>query len=139
MKENLVIRPTSELIVNYAFARWIHSYRDLPMKIFQLANICRYEERTRPFIKANEILWLEGHTAHINHEDALVEINLIQNILSDFFKESLAIPVMWGVEPECRKFAGSAKTITAEAMMPNGQSLQVAAIYDLEKIFFRSL
>ena len=135
LKEPLVIRPTSETIISYMFAKWIKSHRDLPLKLYQWSNIARWEERTRPFIKGREILWLEGHTAHSCHADAINEVKLICNIFEETLKNSLSIPVIFGQETESRKFVGSLNTYTAEAIMPNGQALQLAAVYDLGQIF----
>ena len=138
LQDPLVIRPTSETIVSYMFARWIRSYRDLPLKIYQWSNVARWESRTHPLLKAVEILWLEGHTAHATHREAIDEVDLIASLFVETLQECLAIPVIMGPEPEGRKFAGSVSTYSVETLMPNGKSLQVAAVYDLGQKFTRA-
>ena len=136
-ESTMVIRPTSETVINSMFAKWIDSYRDLPMKVFQASNIVRWEEVTHPFLKSREILWLEGHTIHETEEQAEEEIIKMRNDLLRFFQTVLAIPVFFGVEPESRKFVGSRKTITFETIAPNGKALQIGALYDLGQVFSR--
>ncbi|MEL7658021.1 MAG: aminoacyl--tRNA ligase-related protein, partial [Bacillota bacterium] len=138
LAEPLVLRPTSETIVTHMFSKWIDSYRDLPLKLYQWSNIARWEERTRPLIKNVEILWLEGHTAHTTHQEALEEVIAITNLFKTFLTETLSIPVYSGIEPDGRRFAGSLDTYTVEALMPDGKVLQLAAAYDLGQKFSRA-
>lgn len=138
LDEPLVIRPTSETVISYMFAKWIDSYRDLPLRIYQWSNVVRWEYRTRPFIKETEILWLEGHTAHATHKESMEEVRIIVSIFVNYMKDFLAIPVIWGVEPQGRKFAGSLDTFTVESLMPDGNALQLASVYDLGQRFSKA-
>ena len=130
-----VIRPTSETVVNYMFAKWIKSYRDLPIKIYQASNILRWEEVTHPFLKGREIQWVEGHTVHAGEEEATREIIHMSNLIYNFFVNFLALPVYRGEEPGLRKFIGSKKTFSFELLLKNGKSLQLGAIYDIGQLF----
>lgn len=135
LAEPLAIRPTSETLACYMFSKWINSYRDLPMRVFQWCNIARWEEATQPFIKETEIQWLEGHTVHATHEDAQAEINLVIDIFKTFMESILCLPVSVGLESEGNKFVGSLSTTTFEIMTPGGRSLQIGAVYDLGRVF----
>lgn len=135
--ESLAIRPTSETVACYMFSKWIDSYRKLPLRIYQWANIARWEANTQPFIKETEIQWLEGHTVHATHEDSVQEIKVIVDIFNVFLMEYLAIPIHIGTEPNSRKFLGSLATTTFETVTLVGRALQLAAVYDLGQIFTR--
>src|SRR5579863_5444409 len=112
LEEPLVIRPTSETIIHYMFARWLKSWRDLPIKINQWANVVRWEMRTRPFLRTTEFFWQEGHTAHETYEEALAEATMMLNEYVDLAHNWLAIPVIAGVKSETEKFPGADKTFT---------------------------
>lgn len=133
--EKLVIRATSETIINHMFSKWVESYRDLPLKLYQVSNILRWEEVTHPFIKGREIQWIEGHAIFESQLSAHCDIADLSKIFLDFYQNTLAIPVCSGEEPQTRKFVGSERTITFETIVRNSKSLQLGAIYDLGKIF----
>lgn len=135
LNEPLVVRPTSELIASYMFAKWIGSFRDLPIKVFQWVNVVRSEMVTHPFIKGTEIQMLEGHTSHATHESAIKEIDAITDVFYHFFTDFLKIPVIFGEEVKSKRFPGSLSTRTFDTITPNGQALQLAAIYDLGQLF----
>lgn len=117
MAEPLVLRPTSETIIWNMYSKWIKSYRDLPLKINQWANVVRWEKRTRPFLRTTEFLWQEGHTAHATEEEALEETLLILDVYKRFIEDYLAIPVFCGKKSEKEKFAGAVSTYSIEALM----------------------
>src|SRR3989337_3037834 len=125
LEEPYVIRPTSETIIHYMFAQWIKSWRDLPMKINQWANVMRWEMRTRPFLRTSEFFWQEGHTAHETLEEAEQEVMLMLNEYVDLAQNYLAIPVITGQKSESEKFAGADKTFTFEGIMQDGKALQM--------------
>src|SRR6476619_4560893 len=106
LEEALVVRPTSETIINSMFAKWVQSYRDLPLLINQWANVVRWEMRTRLFLRTPEFLWQEGHTCHATPEEAELEARQMLKVYSDFAEEVLAIPVIAGLKSESEKFAG---------------------------------
>lgn len=135
LEEPLVVRPTSETIIYHMFSKWIQSYRDLPLKINQWANVVRWEMRTRPFLRTTEFLWQEGHTAHETEEEAYKTTMAHLQLYVDFFKESLAIPLISGPKPESEKFAGAKHTFTMEPMMRDGRALQVGTSHMLDKTF----
>ncbi|PIE51233.1 proline--tRNA ligase [Candidatus Fermentibacteria bacterium] len=124
LEEPLVVRPTSETIINHMFSKWINSYRDLPMLLNQWANVVRWELRPRPFLRTTEFLWQEGHTAHATEECAREETMRMLGVYTDFMNEVAAIPVIPGRKTEREKFAGAVNTYTIEAMMGNGWALQ---------------
>ncbi len=124
LEEPLVVRPTSETIINHMFSKWINSYRDLPMLLNQWANVVRWELRPRPFLRTTEFLWQEGHTAHATQEDAQEETNRMLQVYTDFMADIAAIPVIPGRKTEKEKFAGAVSTYTIESMMGNGWALQ---------------
>ncbi len=124
LEEPLVVRPTSETIINHMFSKWINSYRDLPMLLNQWANVVRWELRPRPFLRTTEFLWQEGHTAHATEEEAREETMRMLQVYTDFMTEVAAIPVIPGAKTEREKFAGAVNTYTIEAMMGNGWALQ---------------
>jgi prolyl-tRNA synthetase len=135
LAEPLVIRPTSETIVYHMFARWIKSWRDLPYKINQWANVVRWEMRTRPFLRTSEFLWQEGHTAHSTQEEAQEMALEILEIYRTLAEEYLAIPVVTGEKSESERFAGADKTFTFEAMMQDGKALQMGTTHMLAHRF----
>lgn len=135
LEEPLVIRPTSETIIHYMFARWIKSWRDLPMKINQWANIVRWELRTRPFLRTTEIWWQEGHTAHETAQEAEDEALLMLEQYNDLIQNYLAIPVVMGVKSETERFAGADQTFTLEGLMPDGKALQMCTSHIISQTF----
>src|SRR5262245_43168396 len=135
LEEPYVIRPTSETIVGHFFAKWIQSYRDLPLLVNQWANVMRWELRTRMFLRTTEFLWQEGHTAHSNHEEALEEVLRILDIYADVAENVMAMPVIKGVKPRAEKYAGALKSYSIEAMMQNGLALQAGTSHDLGQNF----
>jgi len=124
LEEPLVVRPTSETIINHMFSKWINSYRDLPMLLNQWANVVRWELRPRPFLRTTEFLWQEGHTAHSNEEEAREETMRMLEVYTCFMNEMAAIPVIPGRKTDKEKFAGAINTYTIESMMGNGWALQ---------------
>ncbi len=124
LPEKLVIRPTSETIICDMYAKWVQSYRDLPLKINQWANVVRWEKTTRPFLRTSEFLWQEGHTLHATQEEAEEETLTMLNVYEEFARNVLAIPMLCGKKSEKEKFAGAAATYSIEAMMLDGKSLQ---------------
>ncbi|TSC95964.1 MAG: prolyl-tRNA synthetase [Parcubacteria group bacterium Athens1014_10] len=135
MEEPLVVRPTSETIIYSMYAKWIHSFRDLPMLINQWANVVRWELRPRPFLRTTEFLWQEGHTAHSTKEEADETTLQMLEVYRDFAEDYLAIPVIKGIKSESEKFAGAAYTACIEAMMQDGKALQVATSHMLGQNF----
>ena len=124
LAEPLAIRPTSETIFGNMYSKWLQSYRDLPIKINQWANVMRWEKTTRPFLRTSEFLWQEGHTAHATEEEALDETMFMLGVYKEFAESCLAIPVITGRKTEKEKFAGAVATFGMEAMMKDGKSLQ---------------
>lgn len=135
LEEPYVVRPTSETIIGHFFAKWINSWRDLPLLINQWANIVRWELRTRLFLRTTEFLWQEGHTAHASHEDALVETLKMLDVYAEFAESWMAMPVIKGVKTESEKFAGAHRSYCIEAMMQNGLALQAGTSHDLGQNF----
>ena len=131
LAEPLIIRPTSETIIGDAFSRWIKSYRDLPLKLNQWANIMRWEMRTRMFLRTAEFLWQEGHTAHADEADARAETMLALEMYRAVAEDFLAIPVVLGEKPENERFPGAVSTFSLEAMMQDGKALQAATSHYL--------
>lgn len=125
LEEPLVVRPTSEMIIGASFAKWIDSYRDLPLKINQWANVVRWEMRPRLFLRTSEFLWQEGHTAHATAEEARQEAIEMLHLYADFAEHILAIPVIRGEKSEAERFPGAVETYTFEAMMQDGKALQM--------------
>jgi prolyl-tRNA synthetase len=124
LEERLAIRPTSETMFGYMYARWIQSYRDLPVLINQWANVVRWEKRTLPFLRTSEFLWQEGHTAHETEQEAREETMRMLEIYRDFCENFLAIPVIAGQKTPSEKFAGAVDTYSIEAMMKDGRAVQ---------------
>lgn len=135
LEEPYVIRPTSETIIGHFFARWIESWRDLPLLINQWANVVRWELRTRMFLRTSEFLWQEGHTAHANHEEALEEVLRMLDIYATFAQDWMAMPVIKGIKTETEKFAGAVSSYCIEAMMQDGKALQAGTSHDLGQNF----
>ncbi|MBC7769859.1 MAG: proline--tRNA ligase [Phycisphaerales bacterium] len=131
LTEPLIIRPTSETIIGDAFSRWIVSYRDLPLKLNQWANVMRWEMRTRMFLRTAEFLWQEGHTAHVDEADAMDETMLALEIYRSFAEDFLALPVIAGEKPENERFPGAVRTYSIEAMMQDGKALQAGTSHYL--------
>ncbi|MEQ1616801.1 MAG: aminoacyl--tRNA ligase-related protein [Terricaulis sp.] len=131
LAEPLIIRPTSETIIGDAFSRWIKSYRDLPLKLNQWANVMRWEMRTRMFLRTAEFLWQEGHTAHADEADAMAETMLALEIYRSVAEDFLAMPVIAGEKPENERFPGAERTYSIEAMMQDGKALQAGTSHYL--------
>ena len=131
LEERLAIRPTSETMIGHMYAKWIHSYRDLPVLINQWANVVRWEKRTLPFLRTSEFLWQEGHTAHEDEEDARKETMLMLETYREFVENVLAIPVIVGQKTESEKFAGAVDTYSIEAMMRDGRAVQAGTSHYL--------
>jgi prolyl-tRNA synthetase len=137
--EPLAIRPTSETIIGHAYARWVQSYRDLPLLYNQWANVVRWEKRTRPFLRTSEFLWQEGHTVHRTEDEAEQETLLIlQEVYQGFIEQDLAIPAIAGRKTDAERFAGALRTYSLEAMMGDGKALQIATSHNLGQNFARS-
>ncbi len=136
LDEKLAIRPTSETIMYATFAKWIRSWRDLPIKINQWCNIVRWETKaTKLFLRTREFLWQEGHTAHATKEEAEKEVMYALEEYRDIMENYLAIPVIVGVKTESEKFAGADYTTALEAMMPDGKALQMGTSHNLGQHF----
>ncbi len=138
LEEPYVIRPTSETIIGHFFARWIQSWRDLPLLLNQWANVMRWELRTRMFLRTTEFLWQEGHTAHATHEEALEEVLRMLDVYADVAENVMAMPVIKGQKTQSEKFAGAVRTYSIEAMMQNGFALQSGTSHDLGQNFGRA-
>ncbi|MCE3268150.1 MAG: proline--tRNA ligase [Burkholderiales bacterium] len=138
LEEPLVIRPTSETIIGESYAKWVKSYRDLPILINQWANIMRWEMRTRLFLRTSEFLWQEGHTAHATKEEAVAETLMILDLYAKFAEDILAIPVIKGVKPIFERFPGAVDTYTIEAMMQDGKALQAGTSHFLGQNFAKA-
>lgn len=135
LAEPLVVRPTSETIICSMYARWIQSYRDLPMLLNQWCNVVRWEKSTRPFLRTSEFLWQEGHTVHATYDEAQEETMKMLDVYRDFAYNAMAIPVLTGQKTEKEKFAGAKDTYAVEAMMHDGQALQMGTSHNLGQNF----
>ncbi len=136
LAEPLAIRPTSEAIIGYMYAKWVQSYRDLPLLYNQWANVVRWEKRTRPFLRTSEFLWQEGHTAHRTEDEAEAEtLKILVEVYQDFIEKELAIPVITGQKSDAERFAGAARTYSLEAMMGDGKALQAGTSHNLGQNF----
>ena len=135
LEEPYVIRPTSETIIGHFFAKWIQSWRDLPMLVNQWANVIRWELRTRMFLRTTEFLWQEGHTAHASHGEALEEVLRMLDVYADVSENVMAVPVIKGLKTQSEKFAGALSSYCIEAMMQNGLALQAGTSHDLGQNF----
>lgn len=135
LEEPLVVRPTSETIIYAMYAKWIMSYRDLPVLINQWANVVRWEMRTRLFLRTTEFLWQEGHTAHATEADAEEETLRMLEVYRDFAENEMAMPVYPGRKSDAEKFAGALRTFSIEAMMQDGKALQAGTSHSLGQNF----
>ena len=138
LTEPYVIRPTSEMVIGESFSRWIKSYRDLPLKINQWANVMRWEMRPRIFLRTSEFLWQEGHTAHETKKEAEEETLLMLDVYRKFFEETLAMPLIVGRKTESEKFPGADITYTVEAVMQDGKALQAGTSHFLGQNFSKA-
>ena len=138
LEERLVVRPTSETIIWDKYRDWISSYRDLPILLNQWANVCRWEMRTRLFLRTTEFLWQEGHTAHATHEEAEEEAYRMIHVYRDFAEKYMAMPVITGRKTEQEKFAGALHTYCIEAMMQDGKALQSGTSHHLGQNFAKA-
>lgn len=138
LEEELVVRPTSEAIIWNTYKGWIQSYRDLPIKINQWANVVRWEMRTRLFLRTTEFLWQEGHTAHQTKEEALEETAQMLKIYADFAENFMGIPVIQGIKTETERFAGAQETYCIEALMQDGKALQAGTSHFLGQNFSKA-
>ncbi len=138
LEERLVIRPTSEAIIGTMYAKWVQSWRDLPILINQWANIVRWEKVTRPFLRTTEFLWQEGHTAHETHEEAEAETLMILDLYADTSERVLAMPVVKGQKSDSEKFAGALRTYSIEALMGDGRALQAGTSHNLGQNFAKA-
>ena len=138
LEERLFIRPTSETIIYYMFAKWVQSYRDLPILMNQWANIVRWEMRTRLFLRTLEFLWQEGHTAHATHAEAEIEARKMLGVYRDFMEGWIAMPVITGFKSESEKFAGGLRTYACEALMQDNKALQAGTSHDLGQNFSKA-
>ena len=138
LEEPLIVRPTSETIINHMFAKWIKSHRDLPMLINQWANVVRWEMRTRLFLRTSEFLWQEGHTAHQTKEEATEEALRMLDIYEEFTQNVAAVKVIKGTKSEIEKFAGAKVTYSIEAMMLDKKALQAGTSHELGQNFSKA-
>lgn len=137
LKDPLVVRPTSETIMYAMYAKWVHSWRDLPILINQWANVVRWEKRTYLFLRTTEFLWQEGHTVHETEEEAIDMAMAAQDWYRQILEDYLAIPVYQGTKSDTEKFAGAKTTYSNEALMPDGKALQSATSHNLGQNFSR--
>jgi prolyl-tRNA synthetase len=135
LEERLVVRPTSETIIGTMYAKWVQSWRDLPILINQWANVVRWEKVTRLFLRTTEFLWQEGHTAHETAEEAEVETRKMLGVYKDFAETELAMPVIDGQKTDSEKFAGADRTYSIEALMRDGRALQTGTSHNLGQNF----
>tara|TARA_B100001057_G_scaffold263327_1_gene263502 strand:- start:7360 stop:8790 length:1431 start_codon:yes stop_codon:yes gene_type:complete len=138
LEEPLVVRPTSETIINHMFAKWIKSHRDLPMLINQWANVVRWEMRTRLFLRTSEFLWQEGHTAHKTQEEATNEALQMLNIYAEFAENAAGVSVVKGIKSANERFAGAKTTYSIEAMMKDMKALQAGTSHELGQNFSKA-
>ncbi len=138
LEEPLVVRPTSETIIGDAMARWVQSWRDLPLKLNQWANVVRWEMRTRMFLRTSEFLWQEGHTAHADAEEAKAHTLTMLEVYRAFADEDLSLAVIAGEKPENERFPGAVETWSIEAMMQDGKALQAGTSHYLGTNFSKA-
>ncbi len=138
LEEELIVRPTSETIIWSTYKNWIQSYRDLPIKCNQWANVVRWEMRTRLFLRTAEFLWQEGHTAHATREEAIEETETMIKVYSDFAENYMGVPVKIGVKTANERFAGALETYTIEALMQDGKALQSGTSHFLGQNFAKA-
>ena len=138
LEEPLVVRPTSETIIYAMFAKWIQSYRDLPLLLNQWCNVVRWEMRTRLFLRTTEFLWQEGHTAHVDEADAEREARTILGLYRRFAEEWMAMPVITGAKTDSERFAGALRTYAIEALMQDNKALQAGTSHNLGQNFAKA-
>ena len=138
LEEPLVVRPTSETIIYAMYAKWIQSYRDLPLLINQWANVVRWEMRTRLFLRTTEFLWQEGHTAHATEAEAEAETLMILGLYRKFMEEWMGMPVLTGRKTDSERFAGALRTYSCEALMQDNKALQAGTSHNLGQNFARA-
>lgn len=138
LEDPLVVRPTSETIIHYMFAKWLKSWRDLPIKINQWCSVVRWEMRTRPFLRTTEFWWQEGHTAHETHAEAEEEARTMLHEYVDLIENYLAMPVVPGIKSASERFAGADQTFTMEGMMQDGKALQMGTSHIISQSFAKA-
>ena len=138
LEERLVVRPTSETIIYHMFAKWVQSYRDLPLLYNQWANVVRWEMRTRLFLRTMEFLWQEGHTAHVAHDEAEEEARRMLGVYRTFMEDYMAMPVVTGLKTDSEKFAGALRTYSCEALMQENKALQAGTSHNLGQNFAKA-
>ncbi|GAA4900702.1 prolyl-tRNA synthetase [Stackebrandtia albiflava] len=139
LEEPVVVRPTSETVIGEYMAKWVQSYRDLPLLLNQWCNVMRYELRTRLFLRSSEFLWQEGHTAHATYEDAhAFTLRILHEVYADFMENVLALPVLTGLKTAAERFAGALNTFACEAMMRDGKALQMGTSHELGQNFAKA-
>src|SRR5215213_4691269 len=138
LAEPLVIRPTSETIIGATYAKWVRSWRDLPILINQWANVVRWEMRTRPFLRTAEFLWQEGHTAHTTEAEAVEETLRMLDVYAEFAENWMALPVIQGVKTPSERFAGAVDTYCIESLMQDGKALQAGTSHFLGQNFAKA-
>ncbi|MBX3420572.1 MAG: proline--tRNA ligase [Pirellulaceae bacterium] len=138
LEEPLIVRPTSETIIGAMYARWVQSYRDLPILINQWANVVRWEMRTRLFLRTAEFLWQEGHTVHATEQEALEETHRMLKVYADFAENWMAVPVIQGEKTAGERFPGADMTLSIEAMMQDRKALQAGTSHFLGQNFSRA-
>ncbi|MDP7399010.1 MAG: proline--tRNA ligase, partial [Lentisphaeria bacterium] len=135
LEEPLIVRPTSETIIGAMYAKWVQSYRDLPILINQWANVVRWEMRTRMFLRTSEFLWQEGHTAHATGAEAMEETSRMLDVYADFAENHMAMPVIKGEKTAAERFPGAVNTWSIEAMMQDRKALQAGTSHFLGQNF----
>ena len=138
LEEPLIVRPTSETIINHMFSKWVQSWRDLPLLINQWANVVRWEMRTRLFLRTLEFLWQEGHTAHATADEAEAEAKQMLEVYRTLAEDWLALPVLTGEKTERERFAGAVRTYCIEALMRDGKALQAGTSHFLGQNFAKA-
>ena len=138
LEEPLIVRPTSETIIYAMYAKWVQSYRDLPVLINQWANVVRWEMRTRLFLRTLEFLWQEGHTAHATHDEAEEEARRMLGVYRDFMEGWMAMPVVTGLKTDSERFAGALRTYACEGMMQDNKALQAGTSHNLGQNFAKA-
>ncbi len=138
LPEPVVVRPTSETVIGHSFAKWITSYRDLPMKINQWCNVVRWEMRPRVFLRTSEFLWQEGHSAFATAEEALAETTDMIHMYAQFLQQTLCMPVFIGTKPPYDRFPGAQETYCVEAQMQDGKALQAGTSHHLGQNFSKA-
>ena len=139
LEEPVVVRPTSETVIGEFMAKWIQSYRDLPLLLNQWANVVRWELRPRVFLRTSEFLWQEGHTAHVSEADGRdYAVRILHDVYESFMRDVLAMPVVVGRKTAKERFAGATNTMTCEAMMGDGKALQMGTSHELGQNFAKA-